>query len=497
MICPRHHYLRKNQCVPLFDILSGLDLNLKIQITPDREISNAIAAEFEGLLNDTVNYIFKKSFSLQVRDIFLLYLQNKQRNRKKYYVFNIYLYSSTGKIKFSQAIMETKTFFTGMKSRILPPLSNGITVRLKVEFAHKIRTGFQAFLDLSNGRSLTLSMKDAWKRRIQRPNLEISDIHWCYRAGFNEKDFKVMGLMVHEINPSVTVYGTEFDIGIDPDDHDVNVYICIDLVVTRTNREDVRSTRNTDRTLDKIIDDEAEKVSDKGMVLMVCLVVAVVLGILFCKIRVVAKRKLNTVLSTKQSTADFDKNNAIPEQIECNIKHDMNPDERKDELESYLCTNNMTNGQKHGVLLDPTNLNMTSNRFKNDDKTFGDRRFETQGLTSIADESSVTIASIQWGDKRTLTKEDNSSACQTTVVTDSNPTDNHHSSTINPDSTDDSYNLTIDSKPNDDQHSKTLDSNPADNDQHPKAIDFIPIDDQYSKTIDSNPKDDRCFKPIG
>ena len=339
MICPRHHYLWKNQCVPLYDTLSGLDINLKIQITPDREISNVIATEFEEILNNTVNYILKKSVSLQVRDIFLLFLPNKQRNRKKYYVFNIYLYSSTGEIKFSHAIMEMKTVFTGMKSHVLPPLSNGITVGLKIEIAHKIREGFHAFLDLSNGGSLILPMEDAWVRRIQRPNLEISDINWCYRTSFFVKEVKRLGDMVFEINHSVTVYGTEIDFNSD------KVYICIDLCVTKL--ENVKTTRNPYGNLDRNIDYVSEELSDRATVLTVCLVVAVVLGIIFCKVRIVAKRKLNTGLSTQQSTVSVHTVNDISEQIEGNTKHVMsheqNPGERKNELESFPRMNDKTN----------------------------------------------------------------------------------------------------------------------------------------------------------
>ena len=152
---------------------------------------NKVAAEFDGKLTDMVNYIIKKTVSLQVRDIFVMYLPNKQRNGKTYYVFNMYLYNTTGNIKFSQAITETKDFITGMRSQALLLLSNGITVGLNIGFTHKLKV-LRSFIDMSVGKLLVLMKKNVWEQRIERPDFEISDVHWCYRTDFSFKEINVI-----------------------------------------------------------------------------------------------------------------------------------------------------------------------------------------------------------------------------------------------------------------------------------------------------------------
>ena len=180
-----------------------------------------------------VNQILKKSVSLQVLDMFVMYLKNKQRNGKIYYVFNIYLYNATGKIKFNQAILETKTFFSRMKSGVLPPMSNGAFIMLKIEFAHRAQQGIGSFIDWSNGRSLILEKPIiAQERRTRQPAFEISDIHWCYRTGFSRKHYTGNRVIKIHTNPPVTVFETEVDF----DYHDENkLYVCINSFFTSIN----------------------------------------------------------------------------------------------------------------------------------------------------------------------------------------------------------------------------------------------------------------------
>ena len=277
---------------------------------------NKVASEFEGKLMDMVNYIIKKTVSLQVRDIFVMYLPNKQRNGKTYYVFNIYLYNTTGNIKFSQAITEMKDFVTGMKSKAYLTLSNGINVDLKIGFAHNIRL-MRPSIDLSVGKSLVQMDKTAWGQRIERPDFEITDVHWCYRTGFSLSDITVIGVGVMKIHvaPTVTIYGTEIEEGWLRSKG--KIYICIELVVPPTTRDDLSPTPNTEGKEDIVDDDDKGVLDDKGGVLVVSCVVFAIFGIIFCKVRVhiqAAKRKINTDMLANQSTIELDTINNKPEQ---------------------------------------------------------------------------------------------------------------------------------------------------------------------------------------
>ena len=323
MICPRHHYLKQNQCVPLFDTLSGLDIHVKIQITPDRVITNDVAAEFEGKLKDMVNNVLKKTVSLQVRDIFIMYLQNKERNGKMYYLFDMYLYNSTGKIKFSQAIAEIKGFFSGMASQALQKLSNGMNIVLKIGFAHKIKLSKRSILDLSNGKSLTLMKKTAWGQRISRPKFEITNVHWCYRTGFSFTEVKVFGRRVYEMpsNPPGIVYETEIEE--DPVSH--MIYICIDFVVAPTAREGITPDLRTEVNVD-INNEEANEAFDRGAALVASCLVIVLLGFIFCKVRArVYVAKTNTDIPPNQTMIEMNKFNDQTER-----RKDDQSEQRKD-----------------------------------------------------------------------------------------------------------------------------------------------------------------------
>ena len=292
--------------MPLFDTLSGLDIHVKIQVTPDRVITKDISTEFEGKLKDMVNNVLKKTVSLQVRDMFVMYMPNKQKNEKMYYLFDMYLYNSTGKIKFSQAIAEVKWFFTGIKSQELTKLSNGINIVLRIGFAHKIKQGTRGtIVDMSSGKSLTVIEKTAWRQRTPRPELEITNVHWCYRTGVSFTEVKLLGRRVFEIpsNPPVIVYETEVEE--DPINH--MIYICIDLVVPPAGMIPILSNKGN---VDINNNNEANEAFDRGATMVVSCLVFALLGFIFCKIRVhVCAAKTNTDIPSNQTMIEMDRFN--------------------------------------------------------------------------------------------------------------------------------------------------------------------------------------------
>ena len=266
-------------------------------------ITNDVAAEFEGKLKDMVNNVLKKTVSLQVRDIFVMYLQNKERNGKMYYLFDMYLYNSTGKIRFSQAIAEIKGFFSGMTSQAVQKLSNGMNIVLKIGFAHKIKLSKRLIIDLSNGKSLTVMKKTAWEQRKSRPKFKITNVHWCYRTGFSFTEVNVFGRRVYEMpsNPPGIVYETE----IEEDPINRMIYICIDLVVAPTAREGMIPALRTEVNVD-INDKGANAAFDRGAALVVSCLVIVLLGFISCKVRArVYVAKTNTDIPSNQTMIEM------------------------------------------------------------------------------------------------------------------------------------------------------------------------------------------------
>ena len=341
VICPRDHYLKKNQCVPLYDTITGLDLNVKIQITPNHDITKNIAEEFERILNDSVSYILKNSVSLKVRGIFPFYLPKSKQNPDNYYMFDSYLHNSTEKIKYSQSILDIKLFFTKMKSLELPPLTNGLIVGLKIEFTHKMFLHRYRYQDMSNGENLIPLMNAAWKKMVRRPYIEISDINWCYRTQFSGQEVELLAPYVFQITPSVIVFGTEFDA------YFMNVYICIDLVVTQTNNEENLPTRNIDDSFKDKIDEESGETSDKAILLTVCFLITVVLIVICCKVK--AKYEMRRLLIANHPTRNVSTVNDISdlETPEWNIIYFSSSKPKQDEGEVSIVSQAITNTKQN------------------------------------------------------------------------------------------------------------------------------------------------------
>ena len=437
LICPRYHYPRKNQCVPLFDSLTGLDVNVKIQVTPDRGITKDIATEFERKLTEMVSDILEQSVSLQVRDVTLMYLPNENGNKKVYYVFNMFLYNDSnpaGEIKFDQAIMNTKTIYTEIKAHEVLSLPNGINIGLNVEFAHKMMVKRQKFVDLSNGRSLVIMKRLAWEQRIHRPSIEISDAHWCYRTSFLVKDLTIAGLLGFVINPSVSVYKSAFDY--DEYSGAEKIYICIDLFVAMKKTEDVGLTINPVIDLDTDNDGVSDDSSDVPGIVVICLVAVVVLGVIVCKVGVVAKRQANMVPSSEQPSIRFDSdiNNPLPNPIEINTGDGLPPvlklAERNDGLEGSQSKNKKNDVNPNSNDPDASDKQSTSTGLRNVEKHVADQSSDqamsadtTQSLTDRDSTSPIVLAQV--GRTQNVSVEGNLNIDKDTMVSSNNISDNH------------------------------------------------------------------------
>ena len=314
--------------MPLFDTLSGLDIHVKIQVTPDRVIERDVTAEFEDKLEDMVNTIMKKTVSLQIRDIIFMYLPDKQRNGKKYYMFDIYLYNSTGNIRFSQVITEIKDFVSGLKTQGLPMLSDRMNIGFKVDFGHKIKIEpKRSIVDLSSGKRLTVLKKTAREQDIGQPKYEITNVHWCYRTSLSFTDVKQLGDKIYQIlNSSVTVYETE----IEEDLINGKIYVCIDLVVTPTAREDMTKVLNVEGNVD-INENDANEVFDRGAALVVSCFVLALFSFIFCKVKTQARAtKANTDMPQNQTVIKMDTINDQSELQRKDVKSEQTSDDQSE-----------------------------------------------------------------------------------------------------------------------------------------------------------------------
>ena len=97
--------------MPLNDTVIGLDINIRIQITPSQTIPDDILEEFvDGLknmtdkaLNDTVRRVR--------RQVSLWYLPRSNANPTEYYMLDIFLFSLSNIISYSAAVEQIRQFF--------------------------------------------------------------------------------------------------------------------------------------------------------------------------------------------------------------------------------------------------------------------------------------------------------------------------------------------------------------------------------------------------
>ena len=90
IICPRDHFVVDNQCEPLNDTVKGLDINIRIQITPSQTIPDDISEEFVDDLKNMTDKALNDTVCLVRRQISLWYLSRSNANPTEYYMLDIY-----------------------------------------------------------------------------------------------------------------------------------------------------------------------------------------------------------------------------------------------------------------------------------------------------------------------------------------------------------------------------------------------------------------------
>lgn len=295
IICPRDHYLRDNQCIPLYDVLTELYLNMNLRITPIQEVPEEISSEFVDKLWKLVNGTIKNVTSLRLLEVSLWHLPKSHQNHKEYYHFQVFLFNTTGKIKYDVSILEIKRVFNNLRSRGLVELTNGTVIGITVEFNHGVTKYGRALRDISakeSGKLYPLMGKN-WNYRDPGPHMTISNVNWCYRTGFDE--IQMITPIMFEIKPAnIIVYNEQFDIeqtGI----FSAVIYICIDLLFNQTSVKQNTNAKTT-KAIQESKDDTAEvsHLSDKIVVIVILSVIGgILLLIIFYKVQHVRTRNAN------------------------------------------------------------------------------------------------------------------------------------------------------------------------------------------------------------
>ena len=248
VICPRDQYVRNNQCVPLYHSITGLDINVKIEISLIDRVLKSIDSDVLFELRKIVNTSLAKYVTLQPREITVWYGPKQSKVRDKYYMFDIYLFNSSSTIDFGASVEEIRAFYNNLRTHDIIHLLNGDHIQIEIHFNHRIVYKFKNYYDMSISGDGSLRVLEGrpMEDREDRPSMLVSNVNWCYRVPFdivNETD--PIGKEDYSIKPAgITVYKHQYDI---PQDTKQSLlYLCSDLFINRIDKD------NSDKTADDL-----------------------------------------------------------------------------------------------------------------------------------------------------------------------------------------------------------------------------------------------------
>ena len=315
-----------NRCKPLYDVLTGLDFNFRLQIFPSQTVDEDIKPEFIDKLKYIVNYTMGRTIGLQRREVSVWYLPISQTNPKEYYLFNIYLLHPNDSIRYGRVVGEIYNFFKLIKDRPSMSLSNGQRLKLEVDFGYSVVSGYKQLTDIgmnSRGKLLPL-MENGWKPTWHPASMYISGSNWCLRTVLTLDEVQVVAVHIFKLKATgMFFYADQFDF-------DTVMFVCIDFIrssvdsgrkqLTVVNEHDVQVDFNDNNEF------SGETVSslDKTWAITGAFFGAVTLWIILYKVKsVVAKRDVqhNGVISGVNPDSDFGHQPIPSDYATTNIDH--------------------------------------------------------------------------------------------------------------------------------------------------------------------------------
>ena len=287
------------QCVPLYNILTGFDINFKLKITPVRDIKGNKAKIVVEKLKSTVNNSLENLVSLQSREVWVWFLPKGNKKDVGYYIFDIFLYNASNEIKHSQAVPELHSFFNSIKSLNTLQFSDGNKFEFRYGIGHGIELNRMGMFDLGAGKGgkLRSLSGDDWKQQIPNHDfLTISDINWCMRTEFTTDEIEELGFNMYRIKQTNTIlFEGQWDYRIY-----LGSYIlctCITYIVDDTDTDNrYPAIQDIPRIVDDSEDDIAKPsltfdMNDKGLASAIAGFVLFVIGIILFKAKSTFKKR--------------------------------------------------------------------------------------------------------------------------------------------------------------------------------------------------------------
>ena len=289
-----------NRCKPLYDVMTGLDLNIRLQIFPSQTVDDDIKPEFINKMKYIVNYTMKRTISLERREVSVWYLPLSKMNLKEYYLFNIYLFHPNDAIRYSRAVWEIYNFYNLIKNRPSMSLSNGQRLKLEVDFGYSVVKEYKQLIDIgmnTRGKLLPL-MENGLKPTWHRASMYISGSNWCHRTVLTPDDLQILGFHTFKLKATgIFLYPDQIDF-------DTVMYVCIDFISSSADARRKHPTVPNENDIQVDFNDNnevpAETVPnpDKTWAITGAFFGTVILLVIMYKVKaIVAKREQNDVIS--------------------------------------------------------------------------------------------------------------------------------------------------------------------------------------------------------
>ena len=274
--------------MPLYDAVKGLDLSVRIQITPSRAIPRSISGVFVDNLKQMADAALDDAVRLARRPVSLWYLPRSNANPTEYYMLDVFLFSQSNVIKYNVAIAHIKQFFLKMKTGVKLTILEALNIKLNFQFWHGVDPRIVRYTDVSNGMVLKPLMENGWSLTIPGPYMAISEINWCFRTVFDRSELDYFRHHIVVKSTGTMVFYDQFD-----RQHDT-IYLCIDLFVEQMRHEEHNhSIKDETAPIDYDSGKYGEITvdSDRGFILTVSMIAIIVLLVILYRVKKALKRK--------------------------------------------------------------------------------------------------------------------------------------------------------------------------------------------------------------
>ena len=306
----------KNRCIPLYNRITGMGVNLEIKLTPLHSIQDAEIKQVAEAIFSAVNSTLEKCVSLQYRDITAWYLAKNRGKTVRCYLIDIRLFNVNQEFLFDEAIKDLNNFFHEFETDNTIFLSNGIKYEVQYEIGHGIQTGAMGKSDLRYPADGYFRLLIGGDQNIPGPKnyLTLTDLYWCIRVEILKTEVERLDRFVFRVSQTGTLlFNDQFDMKFNSDSF--VLHTCINYFVDDSVKELIALKRTPNLVNLAVSDSDAPAVGeeddeftlDKGLATLAAVIVIAVICIFVFKFRLSAKkRQLQTVEHTQE---DIDSSN--------------------------------------------------------------------------------------------------------------------------------------------------------------------------------------------